>query len=156
MKDLTLKRSAPGRASGRLPLSAGCLLFSVALILSACDPAGTPGTGTIVYEDTIPCADCPGIIMSIGLDTSAGTYTRNMTYLEATADGKDRTFSTAGTYSIEKGYKGDESALLYVLEAPPSGREQVFLAAGDSAIIGLDGNREIIRSGLNFTLRKKD
>lgn len=139
-----------------MPLSAGCLLFSSALLfLSACNPAGAPGTGTIVYEDTIPCADCPGIIMSIALDTADGTYTRNMTYLEATADGNDTTFSTTGTYSIEKGYKGDESAFLYVLEAPPSGSEQVFLAAADTAIIALDGNREIIRSGLNFTLRKK-
>lgn len=136
---------------------AAAALCSASQLLNACGPAGQESAGhEMVFEDTIPCADCPGIIMQVSFDTADHTYKRTMTYLEATEDGKDATFTTSGAYTTEKGYKENESALLYVLQAPPSGGEQVFLAAGDSAITALDGNREIIQSGLNFTLRKKE
>lgn len=131
-------------------------VLSAGLLPVACSPGGGgAGKTEIVFEDTIPCADCPGIIMQMRFDTIAGTYVRNMTYLEAAEDGKDMEFSNSGAYTTERGYKNDNSALLYVLEAAPSGGEQVFLASGDSAITALDGNREVIESELNFTLRRK-
>lgn len=132
-------------------------ILGAGLLPAACSPGSAPGGETeIVFEDTIPCADCPGIIMQMRFDTAAHTYTRNMTYLEANEDGGDAEFSNSGSYTTERGYKNDESAVLYVLEAAPSGGEQVFLASGDSTITALDGNREMIQSGLNFTLRKKE
>lgn len=155
----------------KLVHTAGAL--AVSLLLAACNPSGrqngeesgaadsieTSGLQeavTIIYEDTIPCADCPGIIMNIRFNTTDLSYERSLTYLEATADGKDTTFKESGQYTTEKGYKEDENAILYVLASADSGNEQVFLASGDSAITALDGNREIIRSGLNYTLRKKE
>lgn len=130
------------------------LIFAVILWFTACGPAGKNSGSELIFEGTIPCADCPGIVMEVRLDTAKHTYIRNMTYLEA-QNGKDATFSVSGSYTTERGYKGDDEALLYVLGNPPSGTEQVFLARGDSAILALDGNREIIQADLNFTLTKK-
>ncbi|MFS8617665.1 MAG: copper resistance protein NlpE N-terminal domain-containing protein [Solitalea sp.] len=127
----------------------------LAFLLTACGSLGRKSGAELVFEGTIPCADCPGIIMQIRLDTVERTYIRHMTYLEA-ENGKDLEFSNSGSYTTEQGYKEDRDALLYVLNDPPSGSEQVFLASGDTAIVALDGNREIIQSQLNFTLKKKE
>lgn len=44
------------------------------------------------YEGTIPCADCPGIKISITLEAGGG-YTKTMAYLE-----KPNIFASKGTY----------------------------------------------------------
>lgn len=107
-----------------------------------------------IYEDTIPCADCPGILMNIRLSAEDSSYRRSLTYLEG-EDGKDISFADSGRYTILKGYQGDDQAILYLLKEEGSEREQAFLASGDSTLTMLDGNREVIRSGLNYTLRRK-
>src|SRR3546814_18909271 len=103
-------------------------------LLNCCGSGPGAGDARMVFEDTIPCADCPGIIMNVQFDTATHSYIRTMTYLEATDSENDATFTSKGAYKTEKGYKGDENVFLYVLEGSPSGGEQVFLADGDSAI----------------------
>lgn len=129
------------------------LLSATFLLLAACG-SGKPGMNELAFRDTIPCANCPGIIMELRLDTAKGSYTRKMTYLEGGKDGEDTQFSTSGSYRTQAGNKKDKTAILYILEDAPSGNEQYFLARGDTAVTALDGNGEIIRNGLNFTLRR--
>ena len=64
-------------------------------------PAGDTGFDTKAfagtYGGTMPCAGCPGIDAIIAFDAEGG-YTLNEVY----QDGTDSTFTTKGTWSVDK------------------------------------------------------
>ncbi|HSJ67371.1 MAG TPA: copper resistance protein NlpE N-terminal domain-containing protein, partial [Anditalea sp.] len=71
----------------------------------------------LIYEGTIPCADCQGIQMRLKLENKSGAddkaYELTETYL-GTKDG-DRSFQSRGVYQITYGYGNDPAAILITL-----------------------------------------
>jgi len=109
----------------------------------------------LVYEGTIPCADCQGIKMRLKLENRSGaddkTYELTETYL-GTKEG-DRNYQSRGIYQITYGHGNDPSAILITL-VNKNNAQRVFMQEDSEDLTLLDKDANKIKSGQNHTLRK--
>src|SRR3546814_2822397 len=59
-----------------------CMALFCGSLLNGCGSGPGAGDARMAFEDTIPCAACPGIIMNVQFDTGRHSCIRTMTYLE--------------------------------------------------------------------------
>lgn len=94
-----------------------------------------------VFQGTIPCADCPGIDLTVSL------YADSTFALEQVYQDRDpsSTWRDAGSWVDEGG----------VLVLQGGGENPMrFTRFGDDSLTMLDSGGEPIESGLNYTLRR--
>src|SRR2546428_6480864 len=105
---------------------------------------------TEVYEGILPCADCEGLKTKITfyIDT-ANTYKMEETYIDLN---DNVPIVSTGRYTIERGYRKDEDAAVYVLNYDKPGKERCFVQFtwDPKHIVMLDKQRKIIKSNQNF------
>jgi len=109
----------------------------------------------LIYEGTIPCADCQGIKMRLKLENRSGaddkTYELNETYM-GTKEG-DRNFQSRGIYQITYGHGNDPSAILITL-VDKNNAQRVFMQEESEDLTLLDKEGKRIKSENNYTLSK--
>lgn len=109
-------------------------------------------TAGIVYEDTVPAADCPGIVYTVTLDTVNGTFTIKETYLEA-ENGKDQTFNYSGKLATKQPAAGGDTYL--TLKDDKHGDTYTFKVMGDSVLRMVNDQLEEPASAANYDLHRK-
>ena len=109
----------------------------------------------IIYEGTIPCADCQGILMRLKLQNKPGqddnSYELSETY-QGTKDG-NRVYQSRGSYQISYGYANDPSVILITLQGLDNVK-RVFYQENSQALTLLDKEGRKIISQQNYTLKK--
>src|SRR4051812_44475405 len=86
------------------------------------------------YKGTLACADCPGIATEIIFKKEKLVYNETDVYLE-----RNVTQKISGVYAMEKGYKKNLSAVVYVLDNDKPGHERFYLGFNDTVLLALDG-----------------
>lgn len=129
-------------------------IIAITLLLAACqtpseerleDTAHQPAEETTynwlgAYSDTLPCADCPGIIAELELRADS-TYVLRERYLE-----RDSVpYGTIGRWTVS----GDRLSLHTTDRITQWQRQQ-------HGLIGLDTEGRVIDSGLPYTLQRVD
>jgi uncharacterized lipoprotein NlpE involved in copper resistance len=149
--------------SFRFFFAAGVLAFSA---LSGASPAQAPSQTAAVqahaaytlgtFVGNMPCADCPGITVTLTLYTNGPNDFTNATYSEQLLyQGKNvKPFITNGKWTVTKGMPGNPQATLYELNPDMSGKEQYFLQVGADALRQLDPSKQEIHSPYNITLKR--
>lgn len=109
----------------------------------------------LIYEGTIPCADCQGIKMRLKLENRAGaddkTYELNETYI-GTKEG-DRNYQSRGMYQITYGHDNDPSAILITL-VDKNNTQRVLMQEESENLTLLDKEGKRFKSQRNYTLSK--
>ncbi len=111
------------------------------------------------YTGTLPCADCPGIVVELTLVTNAQTgdpvqYRERRTYLEADENG-DATIVETGTWEIHRTDEPFSERIEYHLR--PDKSDVVFrYRLVNNALRLLDHAGNDIESILNYTLVRSD
>lgn len=110
------------------------------------------------FEGVLPCADCSGIKTELSLyqdiaNADNNSYTLTETYLGGKLG--DTTFSSNGKWDILRGLKGDDAAIVYFLNYDEPDESRYYLKKGDTSVIMLDKEQQLISSQLNYSLRKK-
>lgn len=81
--------------------------------------AATDATAFVVYEGTIPCYDCAGILISLAIDENSPeenrAYRLTETYLDSPE--ADSIYSRFGSYQILRGNAADSTAVVYEIDA---------------------------------------
>ncbi len=111
----------------------------------------------VVYEGTLPAADCEGIVYNLALTADAdnnGTYELSETYLTETPSDPE---VTKGTYTLNSVTPDGKVLKYYALT--PDGDEAVamiFVEVNDSTITMANQEFELPETpGLNYSLTKK-
>ena len=105
-----------------------------------------------IYEGVMPCADCPGIITSIGLikdqngATNSGTFEKMMIYEERNV----APLISSGTFVLKTGTDKDANAIVYGLTDETGNTE--YWKAIENGLMALDIDGNEINSTLDITL----
>ena len=111
------------------------------------------------YTGTLPCADCPGIVVELTLATNANTddplqYREHRTYLEANENGAV-TFVATGTWEIHRTDELFSERILYHLH--PDQSDVVFrYRLVNNTLRLLDQSGNDIESILNYAIVRLD
>lgn len=109
----------------------------------------------LIYEGTVPCADCQGIQMRLKLENKSGAddkaYELTETYL-GTKDG-NRSYQSRGVYQITFGHENDPAAILITL-VDKNNDLRVLIQEESENLTLLDQEGKIINSKLPYTLQK--
>lgn len=106
-----------------------------------------------IYEGIIPCADCEGIKLTLKITRDYQSYELTEEYLGKS----NKPFISKGKLNTERGFESDPNATLYILNFDgPEENQKYFVRLSNlkNKIILLDKNRKIIRSKLNYELKK--
>lgn len=123
--------------------------LALSLLFAACRAGGGHEAGRevpsfhtpAVFQDTIPCADCPGIVETIRLEPDS-TYLLQRIYMEA-ENGENRSFTDFGRWSREDSLR----LTLYTADRPMRYR---LTDRGTLRMLDVNGNE--IHSPLNYDL----
>lgn len=109
----------------------------------------------LIYEGTIPCADCQGIQMRLKLENISGSddksYELTETYI-GTKDG-DRIYQSRGIYQITYGHEKDPSAILITL-VDKNNDQRVLIQENAEKLTLLNTESQKINSQQNYSLIK--
>jgi len=105
-----------------------------------------------IYEGELPCKGCKGVTTMLTLNSDL-TYTMSETF--HFSGEKDRYAVVKGRWVPLKGFKNDNSAIVYRLLPDNNGDIMYFLMPDAKSIRKLNRNGEIIKSKKNYILRKK-
>lgn len=111
-----------------------------------------------IFEGVLPCADCGGIKTELTLYQDAANADNNSYILKETylaVNTGDTIFISKGKWDVLKGMKADKDASIFFLNYDKPDEAKYFLKQGDTAIVMLDKEQNLIRSTLNYALRKK-
>lgn len=103
-----------------------------------------------IYEGTLPCADCNGILTNLKINNDSLTYFLTETYQGVV--GKDSVFLRSGTFRNITGI--DTTTNILELSAAKEAPVLLFRVLGDTALQKLEQNGRPIESDLNYILRK--
>lgn len=82
------------------------------------DPVASNPNREAIYEEIVPCADCPGIKYNLEIwkkyEGKDSVYRLAMTYLEA-ENGEDRTYDSEGRWRTIEHVMGNKNVVLYRL-----------------------------------------
>lgn len=108
------------------------------------------------FVGNMPCADCPGITVTLTLYANSPNDLTNTTYSEQLLyQGRNvKPFVTNGKWAALKGMPGNPQATLYVLNPDVPGQEQYFLRLSADALRQLDRNKQEVNSPYNITLKR--
>ena len=121
----------------------------------------TDTASVIVYDDTLPCADCEGIKTRLTLYQNKSknryTYSLQEVYL---GQGSDKTFETKGIWSALKGTPQDPKAIVYQLDVqnddPEDGDVINYLVVDKNTIKLIDDEMNEFESKSSYTLTRKE
>jgi copper homeostasis protein (lipoprotein) len=127
----------------------------------AFQPATRPGAAAteatvLRFSGTLPCADCSGIRTELTLTRDASgepqTYQLRETYLGSSSSGGEKTFESAGRWTIER-RAGEPETTVYRLDGGgDEQRARSFERVSEQDIRLLDRQGNRIDSQLNYTL----
>lgn len=120
-------------------ISAGCM---------AMKKAGPP----VVYEGELPCKGCKGVMTTLTLKGDM-TYTMKETFLFEGE--KPRFAEIKGRWAPLKGFRNDNTAIVYRLLPDNQGDVLYFLMTDAKTIRKLNKKGEIIKSNKSYSLKKK-
>ncbi len=123
----------------------------IILILLNCVAAKKPGP-PVVYEGELPCKGCKGVTTILTLKGDM-TFSLKETFLFLKE--RERVVEIKGKWAPLKGFKNDNTAILYRLLPDNSGDILYFLMTDGKTIRKLNKNGEIIKSNRNYFLMKK-
>lgn len=117
-------------------------------------------TSVVVFEGTLPCADCGGIKTKLTLyqnkPKNQYTYSLQEVYL---GQGSDKTFETNGIWNALKGTQQDPKAIVYQLSVQNDDPEDSdvinYLVIDKSTIKLIDDEMNEFDSKSNYILTKK-
>ena len=95
------------------------------------------------FSGTIPCADCPGIDLTITFKGD-GSYTSQNVYQE-----RDTSFDSSGTWTVEEAGKR--------IRLDPNSKDEqdrLLEVVSNDEVRMLDADGKAIESGLNYTLTR--
>lgn len=96
------------------------------------------------YAGLIPCADCPGIDMSVAF-TPDGKYTQTMVYRE-----RDTTDLSQGTWAVSA-----DGTRITLKPEDQGGMDGLMEILSPTEVRMLDAEGKAIDNGLNYTLTKR-
>ena len=113
----------------------------------------------VIYEGTLPCADCEGIKTKLTLyqNKSKNQYTYKLqeVYL---GQGNDKTFETYGKWNALKGTQQDPNAIVFQLSVqnddPEDGDVVNYLVVDKNTIKQIDDEMNEFESKSNYSLTK--
>ena len=116
---------------------------------------------TLVFEGTLPCADCNGIQTTLTLYhnkiKNQNSYKLREVYLN---QNNDKTFDTYGTWSALKGTQQDPNAIVYQLavqnEDPEDPDVINYLVVDKNTLKLIDDEMNEFDSKANYTLTRKE
>ena len=114
----------------------------------------------VVFEGTLPCADCGGIKTKLTLYQNKAknkyAYSLQEVYL---GQGNDKTFETTGIWSALKGTQQDPKAIVYQLAVQNDDPEDPdvinYLVIDKNTIKLIDDEMNEFESKSNYTLTRK-
>jgi uncharacterized lipoprotein NlpE involved in copper resistance len=114
----------------------------------------------IIYEGTLPCADCEGINTTLTLFQN--TLKKQYTFIlqeKYLGQGNDKTFETTGKWSALKGTQQDPNAIVYQLSVQNDDPEDSdvinYLVVDKNTVKLIDDEMNEFESKLNYTLSRK-
>jgi hypothetical protein len=138
-------------ALSALPASAGAQQPSQTAKAPA-HAAYTLGT----FVGNMPCADCPGITVTLILYAGGpNDFTKTTYHMELLYQGRSaKPFVTFGNWSVLKGMPGNPQATIYELNPDRPGQEQYFQRLTADALKQLDRNMHEVNSPYNLSLKR--
>jgi copper homeostasis protein (lipoprotein) len=123
----------------------------------AAQPGAAPGPTVLRYSGTLPCADCAGIRTDLTLTRDAAgqpqTYELAETYLGSTSPDGEKTMTSSGRWTIDRGAAGQAEMTVYRLDGGgDEQRARSFERLSDQEIRQLDRQGNRIESQLNYSL----
>ena len=110
-----------------------------------------------VYEGVFPCADCSGLKTELTLYRNARTYAPETYRLRETYLGKPAgTRTSMGKWTMLRGTPDNPDATIYQLTPDKPQEVRNFLVVNDNQLRQLDRDQKEIKSGLNFTLTRRN
>ena len=106
-----------------------------------------------VFEGTLPCADCSGILTELTLFLEPDTFSLKETHL-GSKDG-DKTLTSEGKWAMLTGSVTDPNATIVQLDPDKPDSARSFLEVGGDRLELLDRNQNRIESKLNYSLKRK-
>ncbi|WP_426484802.1 copper resistance protein NlpE [Flavobacterium sp. 2] len=114
----------------------------------------------LVYEGTLPCADCSGIQTVLKIDLGNGTMEAQKFEISSVYKGKspEKEFVEKGNFNTERGLENDPNGTIFILNWDKPTEKQMYygyLSTDKSKIYMLDRDKKIIKSELNYSLELK-
>lgn len=105
-----------------------------------------------VYEGTLPCADCEGIVTILKIDASSNKFQLSSIY-----KGKkpEKSFEEKGNINTERGLEKDPDGTIFILNWDKPEKDQIYYgyySKNPEKLYLLDRNKRIIQSNLNYFL----
>lgn len=106
----------------------------------------------LVFEGTLPCADCSGIETVLKINTIENKFELSSTYKGKSPEKK---FVEKGSINTERGLEKDIDGTIYILNWDKPENEQVYygyFSKNPEKLYLLDRNKKVIKSKLNYFL----
>ncbi|MET3027039.1 copper resistance protein NlpE [Flavobacterium sp. UW10123] len=107
---------------------------------------------TMVYEGTLPCADCSGILTVLKINQIDNKFELSNIY-----QGKspEKQFKEKGNFNTERGLENDINGTIFILNWDKPEKDQCYYghySKNPEKLYLLDRNKKIIKSKLNYFL----
>lgn len=107
---------------------------------------------TMVYEGTLPCADCSGIVTVLKINQIDNKFELSNIY-----EGKspEKQFKEKGNFNTERGLENDINGTIFILNWDKPEKDQLYYgyySKNPEKLYLLDRNKKIIKSKLNYFL----
>lgn len=106
----------------------------------------------LVFEGTLPCADCEGIETFLKINIVDNTFELSSIYK---GKSPEKTFVEKGKLNTEKGLEKDQNGTIYILNWDRPETEQVYYgyySKNPEKLYMLDRNKKVIKSKLDYFL----
>ncbi|WP_281232946.1 copper resistance protein NlpE [Flavobacterium gelatinilyticum] len=106
----------------------------------------------LVYEGTLPCADCEGIETVLKIDIVDNKFELSSVYK---GKSPEKNLVQKGNVNTERGLEKDQDGTIYVLNWNKPETEQVYYgyySNNPEKLFLLDKDRKVIKSKLNYFL----
>jgi len=106
----------------------------------------------LVFEGSLPCADCAGIETILRIDRLNNKYELSSIYK---GKSPERKLKVKGNLNTERGLENDPDGTIYVLNWDKPQNEQTYygyFSKNPEKIYMLDRNKKVIKSKLDYSL----
>lgn len=108
-----------------------------------------------IYQGTLPCADCSGLLTELTFKKNAPEASGGAYLLKETYQGKnDKPFEKEGNWIMTKGNTKNPNSIIYELDSDKPGQSSYYLKVDEKTIKMLDRNKNEIESPFDLSLTK--
>ncbi|MNK60997.1 Lipoprotein NlpE precursor [compost metagenome] len=107
---------------------------------------------TMVYEGTLPCADCSGIVTVLKINQIDNKFELSNIYK---GKSPEKQFKEKGNFNTERGLENDINGTILILNWDKPEKDQVYYgyySKNPEKLYLLDRNKKIIKSKLDYFL----